>query len=217
VSTTTTSSDTHADEQRLDPYDVCTLESDAREVRLAWLNREILPHALSREARGNTVRFELTDAPGLEARLERLVELERECCAGIEFAHGAGPEPGSRWLEIRGVDAESILGRWPDPATAVPRGLGSSVARAAGVGTMASLFVCCVLPIVATAVVGGASAASLASLDQPVVIAGVAVAFGAAAFAWSRCTGPRRAAAVVAREPASGCGCATESEPERTG
>jgi hypothetical protein len=84
----------------------------------------------------------------------------------------------------------------------VPRRFAGILAKAAGFGTLAGLVVCCVLPVGAAALVG-AAAAPLASLDQPGVIAGVALVFAAAAFAWQT----RRHARAPESDPAgSSCG-----------
>jgi hypothetical protein len=93
---------------------------------------------------------------------------------------------------VRGVDPEALLSTLHVDASEPPRRLGGRIAKAAGTGTLLSLFVCCVLPIAAAAVLGAAVAAPFASLDNPWTIAAAAVLFGGAAFAWQ---GRRRASA----------------------
>jgi hypothetical protein len=160
--------------------------------RLAWIRAEILPHAVACERSSNGVVWELEDAAGLAEKLDRLVALERECCSSIVFAHGPSANGGRRRFEVRGVDPEALLSTLHVDASEPPRRLGGRIAKAAGTGTLLSLFVCCVLPIAAAAVLGAAVAAPFASLDNPWTIAAAAVLFGGAAFAWQ---GRRRASA----------------------
>ena len=191
----------------LDPLAICTLSADALEERLAWIRSEILPHAVASERSPDGIVWELEDAPGLAAKLDQLVALERECCSGIVFEHAASSTNGRRRLEVCGVDPRAAVFASPqielDPGE--PRllgGLGRRLARAAGFGTLLSLLVCCALPIAAVALFGAAAAASLASLDDPWVIAGALFLFGGAAFAWES----RRRASTPARD-AAGAAC----------
>ena len=185
----------------LDPADVCTLSPDGLSERLAFVRDEILEHAVSREPLANGIAWELTDVPGLRARLDRLVELERECCADIEFVHVEGARPGRRRLEVRGVDpAASLFARLTDGGVAA--GSGAEVARAAGIGTALGAGICCALPLAGIALFG-AAAAPLALLDQPVVIAGAVLASSAGVFVWRR----RRDAT---RAQTRSCGCASQ-------
>jgi hypothetical protein len=207
MATTTIDEVRDAGGQRLDPREVCTLTSEEMGDRLTWIGAEILPHAERRSDGADFVRLELHDVPGLCAKLDRLVELERDCCAEIEFAHGPGSAPGTRWLEIRGVDPQTVLRDMATDrhSTGARQGLARRIARAAGVGTLASLFVCCVLPIAAVALIGGATASALGALDQPVVIAGAALLFGGAAFLWRR--RPSTPSPVEPDAGDAGCGC----------
>lgn len=160
----------------VDPEAICSLPPDDLQGRLAWIRAEILPHALGRERLEDGVAWELADAPGLAAKLDRLVALERACCGGVVFAHRPGRRAGRRRLEVRGVDPDARVFAAP----------GARASRAGGLGALASLFVCCVLPAVIAAALGASLAAPLASLDHPTVIGATAVAFAAGALAWER-------------------------------
>jgi len=189
-----------------DPLEVCTLPPSDLSERLEWIRREILPHATGQERLPDGVAWQLRDAPGLADRLDRLIELEADCCSSLSFTQLPGSAPGTRRLEIRGVDPDSAIlqGLFPaSPADPKPAnaGVGRRLGRAAGLGTALSIFVCCVLPIGAAALLGATAAAPLASLDQPWIIAGSGLLFGSAAFVWQ---GRKRSARAAAEDP---CGC----------
>jgi hypothetical protein len=90
-----------------DPLAVCTLPGDQLGDRLAWIRREILPHAVATERRERGLAFELTEAPGLAEKLELLIRLERDCCSGIAFERVASEAPGRLRLEIHGIDPDA--------------------------------------------------------------------------------------------------------------
>lgn len=172
---------------RHDPEAICTLPPEALEGRLAWIRDDLLPFALEREdLAADVIAWRFAPVAGLDAALDRLVELERACCSAIDFqvepaTVGRGPR-----LVMRGVDPDAPIFATPLPgaapeASTLRRGL-----RALGFGTAASLLVCCVLPLAAGALFGAAVAAPLAGLDQPLVIVLAAVVFGAAGFFWKR-------------------------------
>ncbi len=190
-------------EAAVDPLAVCTLPPDGREQRLAWIRSEILPHAVDGERIEDGLAWEFDDAPGLAARLDRLVALERECCSGIVFEHQPSQTAGRRRLEVRGIDPQAPIFANLQLEPAAPGRVGPRLAKAAGMGTLVSFFVCCVLPIAAAAALGAAAAAPFASLDNPWIIAAVALLTGAARFAWQN----RRRAATAAKETAGGPGC----------
>ena len=182
MTTDSTTADLATGEAGLNPLEVCTLSADGLDGRLAWVRSEIMPHALSSERSRDGIAWELEDVPGLAAKLDRLIDLERECCSDIVFEHRTSPTPGRRLFEVRGINAAGFATLQLDASG--PRRLGGPLARAAGIGTLLSLLVCCVLPIAAAAVLGATTAAAFASLDDPWVIAGAAALFGAAAFGW---------------------------------
>jgi hypothetical protein len=187
----------------LDPQEICTLPGDEVSERLSWIRDEILPHATRTVRRSQGLDIELESAPGLETKLDRLVALERECCAGITFERVDGPTPGRHRLEIRGADPDARVFR---PLLAVGDAnaqRGSRAAKAAGVGVLASLFICCVVPLAAGALIGSA-AAPLAGLDHPAPIAGGALLGGLLAWWWMG-RRPKNARTGSASE-STGCG-----------
>jgi hypothetical protein len=191
-----------------DPLAVCTLPPDGLQDRVEWIRTEILSRATGSERGADRVSWELSDEPGLAAKLDRLVALESECCSGIVFEHGPSRTPGQRRLEVRGVDTSAAIfgalleGAGEPGDASEPRRIGMRFAKAAGLGAAMSLFVCCVLPIGAAALLGAAAAAPFASLDEPSVIAGAGVLFGGAAFAWQS----RRLTTTPRNPTRSGCG-----------
>ena len=73
--------------------DVCSLPPESLQERLAWIRAEILPHVRRTRELPNGLVFEVARRPNLEARLERLVELERECCSGLDWTLESGSDP----------------------------------------------------------------------------------------------------------------------------
>jgi hypothetical protein len=184
MSSDVTTANTTTDRTGHDPLAVCTLPADGLGERLAWIRSEILPHAVSSVSGTDGIVWELEDAPGLAARLDELIVLERECCSGIEFAHAAGAAAGRRRFEVRGIDPGASVFTSLKPGPRESAGAGGRVAKAAGWGAIVGLFVCCVVPIAVAAAFGAAVAAPFALLDDPWIIAGVALASGSAMFAW---------------------------------
>ena len=90
----------------MDPIPMCTLAADELATRLAWIRAEILPHARRMERLDGGVAWELADAPGLREKLDRLVELERACCASLDITCAPSATRGVVRLEIRGVDPD---------------------------------------------------------------------------------------------------------------
>jgi hypothetical protein len=190
-------------QQSLDPAAVCTLPPSGLADRLAWIEREILPHATRTVRLDRGLAIELDAAPDLAARLDRLIDLERECCSDIVFERHAGATSGALRLEIHGVDPDAAAFRALQlPGASMP--VGARFAAAAGAGAIGSVFVCCVLPIAAAALVG-AAAAPLASLDGPGPIVAGAVVGGAAAWRWLGRRGSHGKAAASARSCGESC------------
>lgn len=184
----------------LDPLEICTLPADGLGERLAWVRAEILPHAIAIDRSEDGIAWKLEDVPGLAEKLDRLVALERECCVGVVFEHRMSSTPGRRVLEVRGIDPRAAVFAklQPDPVGSARKDPGESarkggrLAKAAAFGAALSLILCCVFPIAAAALFGAAVATPFASLDDPWIIAGAALLFGAGAYAWQN---RRRAAA----------------------
>ena len=172
---------TASTDPRLDPAAVCTLPPAALDARLAWIAREILPHAIAAERLESGWRITLEGGRELDAKLEGLVEAERRCCAGIGFT--LRRHAWRRILDVSGVDPEAAI--FGDLAARLAGAPAPSAARrlvtSLGLGTLAALVVCCGLPLAAVAIFG-ASAAFLTRLDAPVPIALGALAVAAAAW-----------------------------------
>jgi hypothetical protein len=183
------------DDTHHDPTEICTLSTSALEERLRWIRTEVLPHAVHFERQAGAVSWELDDVAGLAERLDRLIALERECCSGIVVEHQRLAS-GARRLTLRGVDPDAAVFQGFGEASAAAPGPGRRLAGAAGIGTLAGVLVCCVVPLAAAAILGGATAAPLAGLDDPWVIVGASLLFGTVAFAW-----------MGRKRPASGEGC----------
>jgi hypothetical protein len=153
---------------RLDPARVCTLSPDGLSERLAWIRDEILPHARRTERLPSGLAWELEAAPGLAEKVDRLIALERECCASIRFVRSDASPSGRLRLEVSGIDPDSAVFRALQVGRERPGW--REVAVAGGLGLLVSAIVCCVLPLAAAIVAGGAAATRLAALDEPWVI-----------------------------------------------
>jgi hypothetical protein len=157
----------------------CNLPEEELPDRIAAIRREILPHVKRTTQRAGEVSWEFDWSAALEAKLERFVAFERQCCGSLEFELRSEQERESRGLRLRvaGEGAEAFAALLERDERRVRR-----LATAGGLGVGIAFFVCCVLPVAAAAVVGAAVAAPLASLDQPAVIAASAIVAGGAAW-----------------------------------
>jgi hypothetical protein len=112
----------HPRDPGADPAALCTLPAGGLGERMAWIRREILPHALETSRLDRGLAFELASAPGLAARIDDLIAFERECCSSIVFERLASATPGRLRLEVRGIDPEAAVFRsLRGPASPVPR------------------------------------------------------------------------------------------------
>ncbi len=179
--------DRHAETQTtFDPAEICTLPPPELAERRAWVRDTILRHAHATERLPDGIAWELDDVPGLVDAVDRLIELEQACCGPLRFVREPGATAARVRLEIRGVDPDAPIFDGAAPPSSVsaearPPRVAARVIGALGLGSLASLLVCCVLPLAAAALIGGA-AAPLASLDGPIPIS-VGALLGAA-LAW---------------------------------
>jgi hypothetical protein len=145
------------------------------------IRSEILPGLLRQEDLSDGFACEF-DA-GMRSRVEAWVALERECCSGLTWSV-LGVSDGRVRLEVRGVGAAAVaplvLGEKQGSTLGRVSGL---LAGAGGLGFASAFLLCCVLPSLALAVLGGtALVVSLARLDDPATLAGLSLAF--ATLAW---------------------------------
>ena len=185
----------------LDPARVCTLSPDGRAERMAWIRERILPRAIETVRLRRGLAFELAAAPGLAEDLDRLIEQERACCSDIVFARVASATPGRLRLEVRGIDPDAAIFR-SLAAPLAPVRTPVRLAKAAATGVVASLVLCCVVPVAAVALLGTA-AAPLASLDGVTPLAAGAILAGTVAWWWLG----RRRADPTRSEARCGPGC----------
>ena len=128
---------THANKTpstRLDPADICTLPPRDRADRLAWVRGEILPHAAETVRLEDGLAIELNASPALIEKVDRLIALERDCCAGIRFERHSSATPGRVCFEIHGVDPNASLLRALGAPEANPANR-ARLAKAAGAGS----------------------------------------------------------------------------------
>ena len=166
-----------------DPAEICTLPPEGMQDRLAWIRREILPHAIETLPLENGLAFELTAVPGLVEKVDRLIELESDCCSSITWQRAESSKSNRFRLEVLGVSPDAEIFRSLTVPQAAPARQTRRLGKAAGFGLLSSFVVCCVLPIAAGTLLGGA-AAPLVGLDGPAPLAAGALLGGAAAWWW---------------------------------
>ncbi len=104
-------------------------------------------------------------------------------CPGLQLAHATDPSTGRRRLQVAGIDPDAAIFTSLQVEAKRRPPLGGRVAKAAGFGAVASLLLCCVIPLSAAAILGTAAATDFKQLENPVVLAGFALVFGVAGFA----------------------------------
>lgn len=180
---------------------VCTLPTDALKDRLTMVRRDILPHARRREPLTNGTAVEFDFTPEFQRTLEDLVVAERACCDGLTW-NLTQPTDAVLRLEITGLAADSdffrAIGELPPSAD---NGRFARLAQALGLGAGVALLLCCLAPLAIAAVGGVAVSAALAQLDDPRLIAGVALAIAVPSWFWLR----RRAERAAESACAGGC------------
>ncbi len=158
---------------------VCNLPEAEREDRLTLMRTQLMPKAVNHERLSDGAAWEFPI--DMRAELEDLVRFERECCPTLGWQLRAAGTDRLR-LEVTGVDPDSEL------LTTMLRNEGpkGGFLKSSLLGLSASFFVFCVLPIGAVALGGGALASSMSRFDNPYVIGGGALAFGALAWHFDR-------------------------------
>ncbi len=188
--------------------DMCTLSDDQLTVRLAEIRRDIVPHVRQTHRLQDGVALELNNTPGLRAKIERVIALEQECCAGLQFALSDTPQTGDLRLEIRGVDPsvqslqQLFAGAESGAAQESRGGRIRGVLSSAGIGIVGSFLLLCVLPIGLVGLLGASATAYLAKLDSLPVLSAAAIVFAGAAWWWQR-----RPRLKTEEANGRGCGC----------
>ena len=186
---------------------MCTLSDNQLAARLAEIRKDILPHVHKSEAVEDGYDLELSDVPGLRAKIERVITLERECCEGLQFELSDAPQPGQLHLEIRGVNPQAqtlsqLFGETKTRGENIPqRSPLRRMLSSAGIGLVGSFVIFCVLPISLAAVLGASATAYVAKLDSLPVLAVAAIAFGGMAW-WFQ-----RQRSTLKGKEGKGCGC----------
>ena len=106
----------------MEPIDVCSLDRAELDERIAWIRQELLPHVEGRVRLEGGVALELRDGPGIEAKLDHWIELERACCGGLSWERTAATGAGRLRVEIGGANPDgATFGRIPLLAGEEPR------------------------------------------------------------------------------------------------
>ena len=153
---------------------VCTLPPEELRARVASLRTELLPLVRRRQQLSDGIAWEFDSGSAMRARLDAFVEFERQCCGGVTFEIAELSDAARLRLSVRGPDAaafEALGGPRDAAAQGATPGRGVAQAATAGVvGVVASLLLCCGLPLAVASVLGVAVAAPLARFDNPWVI-----------------------------------------------
>src|SRR5882672_9529416 len=83
------------------PKGPCSLSGDELEHRLALIRAEISPYVTRTDAIPTGVAWEFHADSEIQGKLERLVELERRCCGGLDWRLASVPGPALR-LSVEG-------------------------------------------------------------------------------------------------------------------
>jgi hypothetical protein len=88
----------------------CSLPEAQLPDRIAAIRRDILPHLKHTTQRAGEVTWQFDWSLELEAKLERFVAFERQCCGSLEFELRSEQERESRGLRLRlaGEGAEAF-------------------------------------------------------------------------------------------------------------
>ena len=189
--------------------DMCRLSDDQLTTRLAEIRRDVLPHIRKTHKLEDGLVLEFNDTPNLKAKVERLVALEQECCAGLRFELQERPQPEGLKLEIRGIDPQSgtveqlLAGIQSNAETPSQGSRLRRVLSSTGIGVAGAFFVFCVLPIGLAALLGASATAYVAKLDNPLLLSVGAIVFGGAAWWFQK----RRSTAQSEGSGSDGCGC----------
>lgn len=152
---------------------ICNLSPEELTKRKQVLRDEVMSQLLQTEALANGRAWDFSATQEMEERLERLVEFERNCCGGLEWS--VEQRAQTLRLQVLGIDPDHplLVAEPLEDSTGLAR-----VAKAGGIGLGLSFFAFCVVPIAAVALFGTATAAWLARLDDPRIIAAGTFALG---------------------------------------
>ncbi len=153
---------------------VCSLPPDELRERVAHLRTELLPLVRRRQQLPDGIAWDFDPGVAMRARLDAFVTFERQCCGSVTFDITEPPESALLRLTVRGPDAAAFAalgGAASDPPRpATPAGGVALAAKAGTIGVVASLLLCCGLPLAVASVLGVAVAAPLARFDDPILI-----------------------------------------------
>ena len=171
-------------------FDFCSLPSEELQIRFRMIREHILPHVRRTEELDNGFAWECDHSPEMREKLARLVEMERQCCSGLDFDLQEPAGSNVLRLEVHGIDPRSkALDALRGPGRRDAANDGGMLARAAkagGIGVAGAFLVFCGLPIAVAAIAGAAVAAPLAGLESPFALAGGSLVFGCAAWMLQR-------------------------------
>ncbi len=85
---------------------VCTLPAEQIAERGAQLRAEFLPLVRGHEASATSVVWRFDDTEGMRARLDELVEFERQCCATLDFKIDAAADANELRFTVSGHGAD---------------------------------------------------------------------------------------------------------------
>jgi hypothetical protein len=95
--------------EQLQPSDIaCTLSDKAFQERRTAIRQALLPHLLTSERTGTSLRLTFAGTAGLRSRVAGFVDLERQCCGFLTFT--LAPPDDDLVLTIEGPpDAQATL------------------------------------------------------------------------------------------------------------
>ncbi len=168
------------DEDRCGCERVCALPEEQLAERSREVRAELGPLLRSHQTSPGRVIWRFDDSETMRAKLEELVEFERQCCAGLDFKVDVDPGSGALTLTVSGEGAEIFSpATAPKSELAKQPGTVAGVAKAGVVGLCLSLALCCVLPMVIAGLGGAALVVPFTGLDRPLFIGAGSLLFAA--------------------------------------
>ena len=183
---------------------LCSPSDSQLTDRMAENRRDIMP--LVRRINKNDTGFslELNGSPGLKPKVERIIELERQCCVGaLQFDLREHTQDDGLTLEVKGINLplgtlENLFNEIKGPSDTSTQGPRlRRVLRSGGIGIVGALVVFCGIPLGLAALLGASAASYSTKLDN------LALVFGGAAW-WYQ---THRSTIQKAGGQKADCGC----------
>ncbi|MBL4790284.1 MAG: hypothetical protein JKY60_15030 [Kordiimonadaceae bacterium] len=158
--------------------DICSLPPTDKQSRLDFFRRDLLPHVKQTETLPDGRAWIFNFSDDLSQKLDDLVIFERQCCSGVTWEIDRDVNAKTIRLSLTGIDPHSkFFDQLGDKGShsEAPSTIRTLV-KSSAAGVMATLGICCIVPLAISLFAGAATAAPLYALvDNGPVISGTAV------------------------------------------